>query len=160
MCFNQDGAIWLNGNSLKLVDQFIYFYSNTLFIENDVNIYIGKAWYAMTRLTIIWKSDHSDKRGILPSYNYVNTITWLHHLNLNKIPGEKATWELNKDTACCLEQILEAKSYMTAAAGPLTSYFTNHPRQTKHVRHCSRSKSQLISNVLLWTPIHGHTSVG
>ena len=33
-------------------------------------------------------------------------------------------------------------------------------RQTRHVGHCWRSKDKLISDVLLWTPTHGHASVG
>ena len=33
-------------------------------------------------------------------------------------------------------------------------------RWTRHEGHCWRSKDKLISNVLLWTPSHGHASVG
>ena len=33
-------------------------------------------------------------------------------------------------------------------------------RRTRHVGHCWRSKDKLISNVLLWTPSQGCTSVG
>ena len=32
-------------------------------------------------------------------------------------------------------------------------------RQTRHAEHCWRSNDELTSYVLLWTPIHGHTSV-
>ena len=37
MCFNQDGAISLNGNPLKSVDQFMYLSNNISFTESDVN---------------------------------------------------------------------------------------------------------------------------
>ena len=33
-------------------------------------------------------------------------------------------------------------------------------RQTRHAGHCWRSRDKLISDVLLWTHTHGHTSVG
>ena len=32
--------------------------------------------------------------------------------------------------------------------------------QARDTGYCSRSKDKLISNVLLWTPTHGHTSIG
>ena len=31
--------------------------------------------------------------------------------------------------------------------------------KTIQIRHCCRSKDKLISDVLLWTPLHGHASV-
>ena len=31
--------------------------------------------------------------------------------------------------------------------------------QTRHVRLCQRSKDELISNILLWTCLYGHTNV-
>ena len=37
---------------------------------------------------------------------------------------------------------------------------TVQERGAKHAGHCWRSKDTLISNILLWTPTHGHTSVG
>ena len=33
-------------------------------------------------------------------------------------------------------------------------------RQTRHARHCWRSKDELVSDVLLWTPLHGCANVG
>ena len=33
-------------------------------------------------------------------------------------------------------------------------------RRTRHIRHCWRSKDELISDVLQWTPSHGWTIVG
>ena len=37
---------------------------------------------------------------------------------------------------------------------------THQIRWTKHMGLCWRSKNELISNVLLWTPSHRYTSVG
>ena len=52
---------------------------------------------------------------ILPSGSHVSTVVWLHHLEFNESPGEKARWELYKDGTCCLEQVLEAVPHKTAA---------------------------------------------
>ena len=53
MCFNQRGGISiLKDGSLKLVDKFT---------ENNINTRLAKAWKAIDRLSVIWKSDLSDK---------------------------------------------------------------------------------------------------
>ena len=41
---------------------------------------------------------------------------------------------------------------------PITK--TIQVRRTRHAGHCWRSKDELISDVLLWTPTHGCASVG
>ena len=46
---------------LKLVDQFTYLGSNISSTESDVNLRIPKAWTAIDRLSITWKSGPSDK---------------------------------------------------------------------------------------------------
>ena len=62
MCFNQRGDIFtLNGRSLKLVDKFTYLGSSISSTENDLNTWLAKAWTAIDRLSVIWKSDLSDK---------------------------------------------------------------------------------------------------
>ena len=52
----------------------------------ELNVCIGKAWTASDRVAIIWKSNLSNKRKILPSCNSVSTIVWLHYLDFKKIP--------------------------------------------------------------------------
>ena len=47
-------------------------------------------------------------------------------------------------------------SSYTATCLPLQ---TIQIRRTRHAGHCWKSKDELISNVLLWTTTHGHTSV-
>ena len=62
LCFNQKGHIsTLNGGSLKLVDKFIYLRSSVSSTENDINMQLTKAFTAIDRLSIIEKSDLSDK---------------------------------------------------------------------------------------------------
>ena len=58
MCFNQRGDIFtLNGRWLKLVDKFTYLRSTISSTENDINMRLAKAWIAIDRLLVIWKSD-------------------------------------------------------------------------------------------------------
>ena len=33
-------------------------------------------------------------------------------------------------------------------------------RRTRHARHCWKSRDELISDVLLWTPLHGRAKAG
>ena len=59
----------------------------------------------------------------------------------------------------CIEQVLEAASHEVAAVRTPTTK-TIQVRRTRHVRHCWRSKDELISDVLLWTPLHGRARLG
>ena len=56
--FNQSGNICtLNGSFLKLVDKFTYLGSSVSSTEYDINLRLAKAWTAINRLLVIWKSD-------------------------------------------------------------------------------------------------------
>ena len=62
MYLNQRGDIsTLNGSSLKLVDMFTYQGSSVSSTETDINTRQAKAWTAIDKLSVIWKSDRTDK---------------------------------------------------------------------------------------------------
>ena len=62
MCYNQTGDIsTLDGTSLKLVDKFTNLGSSVSSTEKDIDTRLTKAWTAIDRLSIIWKSDLTDK---------------------------------------------------------------------------------------------------
>ena len=62
MCFNQKGDIsTLDGTSLKLVDKFTNLGSSVSSTEKDIDRRLTKAWTAIDRLSIIWKSNLTDK---------------------------------------------------------------------------------------------------
>ena len=62
MCYNQTGDIsTLDGTSLKLVDKFTYLGSSFSSTEKDIDTQLTKAWTAINKLSIIWKSDLTDK---------------------------------------------------------------------------------------------------
>ena len=62
VCFNQTVEIsTLNGSSLKLVDKFTYLGNSVSSTETVINKWLAKVWVAIDRLSIIWKSDFTDK---------------------------------------------------------------------------------------------------
>ena len=62
MCFNQTGEISsLGGSSLKLVDKFTYLGSSVSSTEKDIDTRLTKAWTPIDKLSVIWKSDLTDK---------------------------------------------------------------------------------------------------
>ena len=62
ICYNQTGDIsTLDGTSLKLVDKFTYLGSRVSSTEKDIDTRLTKAWTAIDRLSIICKSNLTDK---------------------------------------------------------------------------------------------------
>ena len=62
MWFNITGGIsTLNGSPLEQVDKFTYLGSSVSSTKSDINTRLAKAWAAIDRLSIIWKSDLIDK---------------------------------------------------------------------------------------------------
>ena len=62
MCYNRTGDIsTLDGTPLKLVDKFTYLGSSVESTEKDIETRLTKAWTAINMLSIIWKSDLTDK---------------------------------------------------------------------------------------------------
>ena len=62
MCYNQTGDIsTLDGTPLKLVDKFTYLGSSVSSTKKDIDTWLMKARTAINRLSIIWKSDLTDK---------------------------------------------------------------------------------------------------
>ena len=62
MCFNQRSDISrLNGSSLKVVNKVIYLKSSVSSTEKNINTRIAKVSTAIDSLSVIWKSDLTDK---------------------------------------------------------------------------------------------------
>ena len=74
MCLIKKNISSLNGDSLKQVDRFTHFGSSVSSTENGINERLEKAWFAIDRLPIIWKSNLSDKiKRIFPSSGRVDS---------------------------------------------------------------------------------------
>ena len=77
------------GTSLKLVDQFTYLGSSVSSTEKDIDTRLTKPWTAINKLSLIWKSDLTDKmKQFLPGNGRVDTAVWMHHLDAYKTAGE------------------------------------------------------------------------
>ena len=62
ICLNQTGDIsTLNSSALKLLVKFTYLGSSVSSPEADIDTRVAKAWTAIDRLSVIWKSDLTDK---------------------------------------------------------------------------------------------------
>ena len=83
----------------------------------------------------------------------------MHRMDANKMPREKARWDLHKNATCCLGQILKIIPSKTAAIRPFTSHLKSiQVRQTRHAGYCRRSNDKLINDILLWTSSYGYAS--
>ena len=129
MCFNQRGNIsTLKGGPLKLVDNFTYLGSSVSSTENDINTQLAKILTAIDRLSVIWKSDLTNKiKRIFPSSSHVSTAIWMHYMDANKTYVEKSWQKLQKNAAICIKQILGATPYETADVRPPTTHHENYP---------------------------------
>ena len=125
MCFNQKGDIsTLDGTSLKLVDKFTYLGSSVSSTEKDIDTRLTKAWTAIDRLSIIWKSNLTDKmkrsffQAAVVSILQYGCTTWM----LTKRVGEEARRQLYKNVASNIEQVLAATPHTAPTVRPPTTY--------------------------------------
>ena len=164
MCFNQTGDIsTLNGGSLKLVDKFTNLGSSVSSTETDIDTQLTKAWTPINRLSVIWKSDLTDKRkrcffkaAIVSILLYGCTT-----LTLNKRLEKK----LDSNYTRMLRAILNrswrqhpTKPQLYGHLPPITK--TIQIRRSRHAGHCWRSRDELISDVLGWTSSHDRAKAG
>ena len=159
MCYNQTGNIsTLDRTSLKLVDKFTYLGNSVSSTEKDIDTRLTKAWTAINRLSIIWKSDLTDKMkrsfflAAIVSILLYGCTTWTLTKRLKK--------KLDGNYTKMLQGILNkswrqhpTRHQLYGHLPPITK--TIQVRQTRHTGHCWRSKDELISDVLLWTPAYG-----
>ena len=152
----------LDRTPLKLVDKFTYLGSSVASTEKDIDTRLTKAWTAINRLSIIWKSDLTNKMKRSFFQAVVASILLYGCTTLtNKTAGEEARRQLHKNAASNLEQVLAATPNKTPTVRPPASYHkTIQVKRTRHAGHCWRSRDELISNVLLWIPTHGSAKAG
>ena len=164
MCYNQTGDIsTLEGTPLKLVDKFTYLGSSVESTEKDIETRLTKAWTAINRLSIIWKSDLTDKmkrsffQAAVTSILLYGCTTWTLTKRLEK--------KLDGNYTRMLRAILNkswrqhpTRHQLYGHLPPITKII--QVRRTRHAGHCWRSRDKLIRDVLLWTPTHGHAKAG
>ena len=150
MRFNQTGDIsTLNGSSLNLVDKFTYLGSNVSSTRTDIDTRLTKAWTAINRLSVIWKSHLADKmkrsffQAVVVSILLYRCTTWMLTKRLEK--------KLDGNYTRMLRAILNKSWRQHPTKQQLYGYQspTIQVRRTRHAGHCWRTKDELISDVLL-----------
>ena len=159
MCYNQTGDISTQeGTSLKLVDKFTYLGSSVSSTEKDIDTRLTKAWTAIDSLSIIWKSDLTDKmkrsffQAAVVSILLYGCTSWTK----KKLDGNYTRMLraiLNKSW-----RQHPTRHQLYGHLPPITE--TIQVRRARHAGHCWRSKHELISDVLLWTPAYGQAKAG
>ena len=107
----------------------------------------------------IW-SVQWNKTEFLPSSGCVSTTLWMYHMDVDQTNKEKARQKLHKNVTCYTEQIFETTPHEIASVWPLIPISkTIKMRRARHEGLSWRSKNELRSNILLWTPSQGHACV-
>ena len=164
MCFNQAGDIFtLGGTSLKLMDKFTYLGTSVSSTEKDIDTRLTKAWTAIDKLSIIWKSDLTDKmkrssfQAVVVSILLYGCTTW----TLTKRLEKKLDGNYTRMLRAIMNKSWQQHSTKHQLYGHLpTITKTILVRRTRHAGHCWRSRDELISDVLLWTPTYGCARAG
>ena len=143
--------------------KFTYLGSSVSSTEKDIDTRLTKAWTAIERLSIIWKSDLTDKmkrsffQTAVVSILLYGCTTWTLTKQLKK--------KLDGNYTRILRAILN-KSWRQHATrhqlyGHLPPIAKNiQVRRSNYAALCWRCKAELISDVLLWTPAYGQAKVG
>ena len=148
----------LNGKSPKLVNKFPYVGGSVSSTENDINMRLAKAWTAIERLSVIWKSDLSDKikrrffpNGSCPYYCMDSPHrcwpnVWRESLRVIVQECYELYW------ISSWGNIPQSSSCMG----------TNHPsrKPSKLDQQDMQHTAGEVSDVLMWTPSYGWESVG
>ena len=162
MCYNQTGDIsTLEGIPLKLVDKFTYLGSSVESTEKDIEARLAKAWTAINRLSIIWKSDLTNKMKCSFFQAAVTLIllygctTW----TLTKRLEKKLDGNYTRMLCAILNKSWRRHPHKTPTVRPPATK-TIQVRRARHAGQCWRSRDKLISDVLLWTPTRGRAKAG
>ena len=164
MRYNQTSEIsTLDRTSLKLVNKFTFQGSSVSSTEKDIDMRLTKTWTAIDMLSIIWRSvlpdkmKHSFFQAAVVSILLYGCTTWTLTKRLEK--------KLNGNYTRMLQAILNkswrqhlTRHQLYGHLPPITK--TIQVRRTRHAGHCWRSRYEIISDLLQWTPTYGRAKAG
>ena len=164
MCYNQAGDIsTLEGTFLKLVDKFTYLRSSVSSTEKYIDTRLTKAWTAIDKISIIWKSNLTDK--MKRSFIQAAVVSILLYGCTTSTLTKRLEKKLDGKYTKMLRAILNkswwqhpTKHQLYGHLPPITK--TIQVRRTRHAGYCWRSRDELISDVLLWTTTYGRSEAG
>ena len=121
-------------------------------------MWLTKAWTAIDKLLIMWKSELTDKmkrsffQAAVISILLYGCTTWTLTKQLEK--------KLDGNYTRMLQAILNKSQRQHPTRHQLYGHLppimkTIQVRRTRHTGHCLRNRDELISDVLLWTPTYG-----
>ena len=122
-----------------------------------------KAWAAIDRISIIWKSDLTDEKkrsffqAVIISILLYGCTTWTLTKWMEKKLDNNYPWMLQAILNKSWRQH-PTKQQLYGHLPPIMK--TIKIRWTRHMGHCWRSRDDIISDVLLWTPSHGWAKAG
>ena len=163
MCYNQTGDFSTrDGTSLNLEDKFNYLGSSVSSTEKDIDTRLTKARTAIDRLSIIWKSDLTDKmkrsffQAVVVSILLYGCTTWTLTKRLEKLDGNYKRMLraiLNKSW-----RQHPTRHQLYGHLPPITK--TMQAKRARHAGHCWSSRDKLIKDVFLWIPTYGRAKAG
>ena len=153
----------VNQHKFKKLKQSIWTECHIASTEKDINTRLTKAWTAINRLLIIWKSDLTDKmkrsffQAVVTSILLYGCTTWTLTKRLEK--------KLDSNYTRMQRAFLNKSWWQHPTRHQLYGHLppimkTIQVRWTRHAGHCWRSRDELISDVILWTPTHGRAKAG
>ena len=131
MCYNHTGDISTqDGTSLKLVDKFTYQGSSVSSTEKDIDTQLTKARTAIDRLSIIWKSNLTDKmkrsffQAAVVSILLYGCTTW----TLTKRLEKKLDGNYTRMLRAILNKSWRATLHKVPIIQPPASHHENYPK--------------------------------
>ena len=97
----------------------------------------------------------------LPGSGRIDTAIWMHYWTLTKQLKKKLDGNYTRILRAILNRSWRqhpTRHQLYGHLPPITK--TIQVRWTRHAGHCWRSKDELISDVLLWTPAYGQAKAG
>ena len=131
--------------------------------EKGIDTRLIKAWTAIDKLSVIWKSDLTDKikrsfcQAAFVSILLYGCTTWTLKKRLEKKLDDNFTRMLRAILIKSWRQ-RPTKHQLYGHLPPITK--TNQVRRSRLAGHCWRSRDKLISDVPLWTPTYGRPKAG
>ena len=153
----------LDGTFLKVVDKFPYLGSSVSSTEKVIDTRLTEAWTAIDRLSIIWKSDLTDKikrsffQAVVVSILLYGCTTWTQTKRLEKKLDTNYTRMLRATLNKSWRQH-PTKHQLYGHLPPTTK--TIQIRRTRHAGYCWRSSDELISDVLRWISTYDRAKAG
>ena len=153
----------IDGTFLKLIDKFTYLGSSVSSTEKNIDTRLTKAWTAIDKLSILWRSDLTDKmkcrffQTVVVSILLYGCTTW----TLTKRLGKKLDGNYTRMLRAILKKSWRqhpTRHQLYGHLPPITK--TIIVRRIRHAGHCWRSRDDLISDLLLWTPTYGREKAG